>query len=206
MDAGVSQHLGGEPISIVDKGVQLAETRGRTEEVSWSDQGEDAASKSGDGESMDVDMDGGREKSDAGEAEQGFSEEQVLSLTTEPIAAPEILFNPSDIGIQQGGIVDAVAQSIAACHTDFAAPMFMNVMVCGGTALTPGLLERLRVELQQICPDHVDLSVQAPEDPILAAWRGGSSRASTSSFPRETVTKAEYEEHGHSICQRKFVR
>lgn len=50
--------------------------------------------------------------------EKPVSEEQVLHLNNERICVPEVLFNPSDIGLQHGGLADAILQSIEACHTD----------------------------------------------------------------------------------------
>lgn len=40
------------------------------------------------------------------------SGEQILRLTNERFAVPEILFNPSDIGIQEMGIPEAIVYSI----------------------------------------------------------------------------------------------
>lgn len=38
--------------------------------------------------------------------------EQILRLTNERFAVPEILFHPSDIGIQEMGIPEAIVYSI----------------------------------------------------------------------------------------------
>lgn len=38
--------------------------------------------------------------------------EQILRLTNERFAVPEILFHPSDIGIQEMGIPEAIVDSI----------------------------------------------------------------------------------------------
>ena len=34
---------------------------------------------------------------------------------------------------------------------------------------------------------------------------GGSLYAAAESFPSQTVTRAEYQEHGHSLCRRRFL-
>ena len=39
-------------------------------------------------------------------------------LNNERICVPEVLFNPSDIGIQQGGLIDAILQSVNSTHPD----------------------------------------------------------------------------------------
>jgi len=54
------------------------------------------------------------------------------------------------------------------------------------------------------------VQIYVPENPILAAWRGGSSLAAQPQFEQNlVVTKAEYEEHGHEsvmILQSIFVQ
>lgn len=39
--------------------------------------------------------------------------EQILRLTNERFAVPEMLFHPSDIGIQEMGIPEAIVDSIS---------------------------------------------------------------------------------------------
>ena len=49
------------------------------------------------------------------------------------------------------------------------------------------------------------MQVYVPDNPVLAAWRGGSSLAAQPQFEQNlVVTKADYEEHGHEICRNKF--
>ena len=143
---------------------------------------------------------------DNDEEEGTWDEEQLLNLTTELIRAPELLFNPTDVGIQQGGISHAIMQSLEACHIDLKGPLLSNILLVGGNVNIPGFRERVERELRALAPDHFPISISVPEDPICAAWRGGSSVASNSNFAQQVVTKAEYEEHGHSVCQRKFLR
>ena len=41
--------------------------------------------------------------------------EQILTMNNERFMIPEILFNPSDIGMNQAGIPEAIFQSVQAC-------------------------------------------------------------------------------------------
>lgn len=43
---------------------------------------------------------------------------QVLSMESERFTVPEILFTPSDVGIQQAGIAEACAMAIQALEPD----------------------------------------------------------------------------------------
>ena len=131
---------------------------------------------------------------------------QKLSLKNERIAVPEILFSPSDIGIQRGGIVDTAVEAINACPADLAPLLYANVVLIGGSCQFPGFKERFQRELRSRAPDHLHVNVSIPEDPSLCAWKGGSIVASAQTFSRECVTKTEYEEYGSSICERRFVK
>ena len=53
--------------------------------------------------------------------------EQEITLNIERFTAPELLFNPSDIGFEQGGVVDAIEQAINALPVDLREPAVGNV-------------------------------------------------------------------------------
>jgi len=99
---------------------------------------------------------------------------------------PEVLFHPSDIGLNQCGIAELVAQSV---HHDEAndslldqtveALMWLNVIVTGGCAKIPGLVERLAREIRQFAPAIYPVSVRALDDPISDVFLGLSLLSST---------------------------
>ncbi|KAK3203079.1 hypothetical protein GRF29_112g116901, partial [Pseudopithomyces chartarum] len=64
--------------------------------------------------------------------------EDVLPLGNERFAVPEILFHPSDIGIQEEGLPAAIMQSLAVLPEALKVGMLANVLVVGGTSLIPG--------------------------------------------------------------------
>jgi actin-related protein 6 len=139
--------------------------------------------------------------------------EQEITLNIERFTAPELLFNPSDIGFEQGGVVDAIEQAINALPVDLREPAVGNVLLTGGNALIPGFADRVERELRAILPDTLSplLKVHLLEStqPLgcgdggraHAAWRGGSILAASADFSRMTVTKEEYEEYGHRLCR-----
>lgn len=69
--------------------------------------------------------------------------EDVLVLGNERFAVPELLFNPSDIGMAQAGIPDMIIQSLSVLPPALHAGFLANVLVVGGNALIPGFMERL---------------------------------------------------------------
>ena len=60
----------------------------------------------------------------------------------------------------------------------------------------PGLEARLARELQQLAPAGVDVGLFTPQQPLLAAWRGGSAAAGGGRMQRAAVTKAMWREEG----------
>eukprot|EP01052_Picozoa_sp_SAG31_P002307 SAG31_NODE_81_length_27131_cov_4.775283_12_plen_162_part_00 len=54
--------------------------------------------------------------------------EQVLTVNNERFSVAELLFNPSDIGIQQGGLAEATAQAIQAMPVDMQGPAYHNIV------------------------------------------------------------------------------
>ena len=79
--------------------------------------------------------------------------EQELTLNNERFSVPELLFNPSDVGYEQGGVVDALEQAIGALPVDLREPACGHVLLTGGNSLIPGYAERVERDLRAVLPD-----------------------------------------------------
>jgi actin-related protein 6 len=131
--------------------------------------------------------------------------EDLLPLGNERFAVPELLFNPSDIGIQEEGIPGAVMQSLSALPEALRIGLLANVVVVGGNSLISGFMERLRIELRALVPAEYPLNVVQADDPIKHTWLGGANVASQPELLKELlVTKAEYDERGSTWLVKKF--
>lgn len=98
-------------------------------------------------------------------------ERQALAMSVERFAVPEILFRPSDIGLDCGGIAEAIVESINACDPSLRAAMYHNVLLVGGNAKIPGFGERLKSELRKLSPTNYEVRVYLPDDPASYAWK-----------------------------------
>ena len=147
-----------------------------------------------------------REQITKSSSQKQQTDEQCLKLANECFAIPEILFHPSNIGIGQMGIPEAIAHSISLTPNEMHPHLYANIIITGGNALFPGFEERLLSDVRKLAPDDYEVSVTVPENPPSYAWLGGATLASTSSKPGHLVpvTLAEYKEHGHSLCYRRF--
>ncbi|KDR12327.1 actin-related protein 6 [Zootermopsis nevadensis] len=131
-------------------------------------------------------------------------QQQILRLNNERFTVPEILFQPSDLGISQMGIPEAICHSISVCPAEAQSHLFANILLTGGCTLFPGFRERVEAEVRSRAPDHVDVRVTLPANPVTYAWQGGASLQQDPEFFNMTVSREEYEEEGHNLCFEKF--
>ena len=133
--------------------------------------------------------------------------EIVATLGTERFSVPEILFSPSDIGSSQPGLADCIMQSLSVLPPLIQATMLANILVVGGNARIPGLVERLQSELRTRVKAEWVVRVRKMDDPVTSTWLGGARMASGNrSVVREyAVTREEYLEHGSAWAARKFA-
>ncbi|XP_031574279.1 actin-related protein 6-like [Actinia tenebrosa] len=131
--------------------------------------------------------------------------EQILRMNNERFSVPEILFHPSDIGIQEMGIAEAVIHSMSAIPLDMQPHFYMNILLTGGCSLFPGFKERVFQDVRSLAPCDFDVAVYQPINPVTYGWDGGIALSKTETFTKKMcVTKAEYEEHGKNICKERF--
>lgn len=128
---------------------------------------------------------------------------QVLALANERFTIPELLFHPSDIGLEQSGLPETIMHSINTMPEEVRPMLTANIVVVGGCAKLPNLRDRLAKELEPLVPQGATIRIGIPDDPISYAWKGGKRLGSRQDLLSKVhVTKAEYLEHGLSRCSR----
>ncbi|KAF9176945.1 Actin- protein 6 [Haplosporangium sp. Z 767] len=135
-------------------------------------------------------------------------DEQILTMNNERFTVPEILFNPSDIGMEQAGIPEAIVDAISTCDEDIQGMLYANVVLVGGNAKLPGFKRRVASELRQLVPSEYEVRIGIDKDPLGFAWNGGMRLASMDEFASDLknrlVTRAEYLETGSALCESRF--
>lgn len=132
--------------------------------------------------------------------------EDLLPLGNERFAVPELLFNPSDIGIQESGIPGAVMESLSMLPEALKVGLLANVVVVGGNSLIEGFMERLEAELRMRAPSDYLLHIRRADDAIKHTWLGAARFASQPELLKEVlVSKAEYDEKGSTWLARRFA-
>lgn len=126
-----------------------------------------------------------------------------LRLGHERYRAPECLFNPNLIGLDIGGVGNAIYQCIMKSDLDIRKVLCENFILSGGSTMFPGLKGRITKEINRIIPTSLSLKVNDDPDRKYSVWKGGAILSKISSFESRWVTKEEYEEYGPSIVHRK---
>ena len=129
---------------------------------------------------------------------------QKIQIGHESFRLPEPIFNPSLIGVEQGGIHKAINESITKSDVDIRKYLYNNIVLEGGNSMFPGISERLHREMSHLAP-NVCIKVKAPPERRYSAWMGGSILASMDSFEKMTVLNSEYGEYGAAIIHRKCI-
>ncbi|KAM4062706.1 actin domain-containing protein [Hirsutella rhossiliensis] len=133
------------------------------------------------------------------------ADEDVVTLRNERFAVPELIFNPSDMGLRQPGLPDLVQQSLRQLPLGLWPGLVANVIVVGGNALFDGFIQRLQRDVVQRLPADCVVRVARPADPVTSTWRGAANMATSAHMDRVAVTKLEYEELGAALVARKFA-
>lgn len=140
----------------------------------------------------------------------------------ERFLGPEIFFHPefanADFTTPISEIVDTCIQS---CPIDVRRPLYNNIVLSGGSTMFRDFGRRLQRDVKRvvdarlklsenlsggrITPKPIDVTVVSHHMQRYAVWFGGSMLASMPEFYPVCHTKAQYEEHGPSICRHNAV-
>lgn len=130
---------------------------------------------------------------------------QVLRLNNERFTIPELLFFPSDVGIKQQGVPEAIMTAAYECPLEALPHLLSNIIVIGGCASFPGMHKRLEKEIRALAPDDIEIRVFLPENPITYAWEGGKIFAEDPNFvSTNCISKQEYEDEGSRVIMEKY--
>ncbi|KAJ5073821.1 actin [Anaeramoeba ignava] len=130
---------------------------------------------------------------------------QIITIGNERFRTPEVLFQPSFIGMSQSGIHEIIYNSIMKCNVDIRKELYGNIVLTGGTSMFPGIKERIEKEIKQLSPKDMKIEVISPPERKYSVWIGGSILSSHYIFKNLSISKKEYKEFGNSIIHQKFV-
>ncbi|KAL0228401.1 hypothetical protein RCL1_004544 [Eukaryota sp. TZLM3-RCL] len=102
---------------------------------------------------------------------------EEISINSEQIIVPEILFNPLLAGINQQGLHEVVLDCVAGLDKEQRKNLLGNILLVGGSSSFQNLVERLSFEVQSSVDCEISVQIFIPPDPTLrqlSAVQGGA--------------------------------
>ena len=133
-------------------------------------------------------------------------DQQIVKMNNERIQVPEILFHPSDVGIKQIGISNAIHYCIESLPEQYRAQLYGNIVLMGGNCCFPQFRERVQQDVRTLADQVYVVKVKLPAQPIFEAWKGGQRLVNeyNSWIESRFVSRKEYGESGWQRCMEKF--
>jgi len=102
------------------------------------------------------------------------------------------------------GLHQMINTCIRNADPDVRRDLYSGIILTGGTTLTTGFQNRLLKELTAISSQRFKIiATNFPAERKFSVWIGGSILGSLGTFQQLWMSKAEYEEHGASLVERK---
>lgn len=95
------------------------------------------------------------------------------------------------------GIPEATMDSVLSCPSEVIEHLLGNILVCGGSALFPGMESRLQKEIRALAPTLYKVSVKLATNPISSAWEGGKIYQDQPDTLSQFISRDQYEESGN---------
>nr|KAJ0206243.1 hypothetical protein LSAT_V11C500248780 [Lactuca sativa] len=111
----------------------------------------------------------------------------MITIGSERSRCPEVLFQPSLIGMDAAGIHEIIYSSVMTCEVDIRRDLYQNIVLSGGSTMFPGIADRIRKEITALAPSSMRIKVIAPTDRKYSVWIGGSSMACLTTFKKQDV-------------------
>ncbi|GKT56260.1 actin [Colletotrichum tofieldiae] len=119
--------------------------------------------------------------------------------------AGEILLNPGILGLDTGGLQHDVFNTVRRCDQGLRERLYGNILLAGGNTMFTGFGNRLETCLKGIEEKGTKVNVLSPPNRAYSAWVGGSMLSELATFGNMCISRAEYEEVGPEIVNRKCL-
>jgi len=133
---------------------------------------------------------------------------RVIKVGGERFEAPEALFQPHLIGLEDAGVAEMLFDCIQSADIDTRPEFYKHIVLSGGSTMYPGLPSRLERELKQLYLERVlkgntaalskfKIRIEDPPRRKHMVFLGGAVLAQLiKDKPEMWITKQEYQEQG----------
>jgi len=141
---------------------------------------------------------------------------RVIRVGAERFEAPEVLFNPSFIGIEAKGMAEQLFATIQAADLDTRSEFYQHIVLSGGSSMYPGLPSRLEKDIKSLYLERVlkgdasrlkkfKLRIEDPPRRKHMVFLGGAYLAEImKNKDNFWITKKEYDEQGIGCLKKCF--
>ncbi|XP_048586929.1 actin-related protein 5 [Nematostella vectensis] len=144
-------------------------------------------------------------RTDDNKAPMNWAEYYQVNLGVERIRVPEIIFQPSMLGLEQAGITETMGFILSRYTPEVQSALVQNVFVTGGNTMYNNFMARLERELLAIRPFQSTFRLHSAANPVLDAWCGARKWVtSLTSLQSASITQQEYEEKGGEYLKEHF--
>ena len=74
----------------------------------------------------------------------------MIKIGSERFEAPECMFQPHLVDVEQPGVAEMLFQTIQAAPVDIRGELYKHIVLSGGSSMYPGLPSRLEKEMKQL--------------------------------------------------------
>ncbi|KAL5012354.1 hypothetical protein ScPMuIL_010905 [Solemya velum] len=128
-----------------------------------------------------------------------------LHLAVERIRVPELLFQPSMIGLEQAGIMETMDYILKKYSAEDQNRLVQHVFLTGGNAMFKNFKQRVEHELLEMRPFQSTFGVYTAENPVIDSWYGAQKWSKSPQFAVHSVSRAEYEEKGGEYLKASHI-
>ncbi len=119
-----------------------------------------------------------------------------ITLKEEKVMAPEILFNPSIVGMEFLSFPEIITTCLSKVDIDIRSTLYQYLILSGGNTLFKGFPEKVGNEVKRLAPKHMKVKIYNPNNRKNSSWYGGSIITSLGSFKNMWITRNDYIEKG----------
>ena len=128
---------------------------------------------------------------------------QVITISNERFRCPEVLFQPSFLGMESCGTHKTTFNCIMKCDVDISKDLYANTVLSSGTTMYPDITNRMQKAITALAPSTMKIKIIAPRERKYSVWIGGSILASMSTFQQMCTSKQEYDKLDSSTVHHK---
>jgi len=122
-----------------------------------------------------------------------------VPLGREMFDSIEILFQPDQSEKESLGLAQMIQRTISQCDIDCRKALWSNIVVCGGSSMFKGFIERLQAEVSKLTPGDTVAFVNAAPDRMSNTHSGANNLAFYNEFYSLCITPDEFTDEGENI-------